>query len=224
MNGDVQIEIARRMDVVMVPNAAVVSTRDATAAGMVLGLDEAKIRAAMQASSEMAPMAQPGGESADSPQVAVATPGAAPTAGSPECEALMTKLRQSGFENASAADREKMNTCRGAAGANGRQGRAGQGGQGRGGRGGQARRGTPETRSGVVFVETATGPELRKVTLGLNDWDNTEVIRGLEPGEKVVLISVARLQQQQQEFVNRMRERAGGPIPGGGGGSGGRGR
>jgi HlyD family secretion protein len=117
-----------------------------------------------------------------------------------------------------------MNTCRGAAGANGRQGRAGQGGQGRGGRGGQARRGTPETRSGVVFVETATGPELRKVTLGLNDWDNTEVIRGLEPGEKVVLISVARLQQQQQEFVNRMRERAGGPIPGGGGGSGGRGR
>jgi HlyD family secretion protein len=187
---------------------------------MVLGLDEAKIRAAMQASSEMAPMAQPGTAADDGPQVAAA-PGAAPTAGSPECEALMTKLRESGFENASAADREKMNTCRGAAGVNGRQGRAGGG---RGGRGGQARRGTPETRSGVVFVETATGPELRKVTLGLNDWDNTEVVRGLEPGEKVVLISVARLQQQQQDFVNRMRERAGGPIPGGGGGPGGRGR
>lgn len=222
MNGDVQIEIARRMDVVMVPNAAVVGTRDAAAAGMVLGLDEAKIRAAMQASSEMAPMAQPGAAAADGPQAATATPGgAAPTAGSPECEALMTSLRASGFENASAADREKMATCRGAAGANARQGRAG--GQGRGGRGGQGRRGTPETRSGVVFVQTATGPELRKVTLGLNDWDNTEVVRGLEAGEKVVLISVARLQAQQQEFVNRMRERAGGPIPGGGN-SGGRGR
>jgi HlyD family secretion protein len=54
--------------------------------------------------------------------------------------------------------------------------------------------------------------------LGLNDWDNTEVIRGVEPGEEVVLISVARLQQQQQDMLNRMRERSSGPFPGGGGG------
>jgi HlyD family secretion protein len=59
--------------------------------------------------------------------------------------------------------------------------------------------------------------------LGLNDWDHTEVIRGLEPGEEVVLISVARLQQQQQDMLNRMRERTSGPFPGaGGGGPGGR--
>jgi HlyD family secretion protein len=35
-------------------------------------------------------------------------------------------------------------------------------------------------------------------------------------GEQVVLISVARLQQQQQDMLNRMRERNSGPFPGGG--------
>jgi hypothetical protein len=54
------------------------------------------------------------------------------------------------------------------------------------------------------------------------------VIRGVEPGERVVLISVARLQQQQQQMLDRMRERnsglfpsGGGPMPGGGTGRGG---
>jgi HlyD family secretion protein len=64
--------------------------------------------------------------------------------------------------------------------------------------------------------------EPRMTVLGLNDWDHTEVIRGLEPGEEVVLISVARLQQQQQDMLNRMRERTSGPFPGAGGGPGGR--
>jgi len=55
------------------------------------------------------------------------------------------------------------------------------------------------------------------VLLGLNDWDYTEVIRGIEPGEPVILMSVARLQAQQQEMLNRIRERNSGPIPGAGG-------
>jgi HlyD family secretion protein len=80
-----------------------------------------------------------------------------------------------------------------------------------------------------VFVTTSAGSyEPRFLTLGVNDWEFTEVIRGVEEGDSVVIISVARLQQSQQEFLDRMRERAGGngPIPGGspprGGGRGGR--
>lgn len=72
-----------------------------------------------------------------------------------------------------------------------------------------------QTRPGVVFVKTPTGPEPKLVLLGLSDWDNTEVVRGLEPGAEVYLISVARLQQQQERFTDRMRERAGGGMFGG---------
>ncbi|HKV08095.1 MAG TPA: efflux RND transporter periplasmic adaptor subunit [Thermoanaerobaculia bacterium] len=71
-------------------------------------------------------------------------------------------------------------------------------------------------RPGVVFVKTPKGPAPRFVLLGLSDWDYTEVVRGLEPGAEVYLISVARLQQQQEQFANRMRERAGGGMFGSG--------
>jgi HlyD family secretion protein len=47
-------------------------------------------------------------------------------------------------------------------------------------------------------------------------------VSGLQEGEKVRIVSVARLQQQQEQFASRMRQRAGGAIPGtGSGGTGG---
>lgn len=76
---------------------------------------------------------------------------------------------------------------------------------------------TAGARPGVVFVQGAQGPEPKVVLVGLSDWDHTEVVRGLEPGSEVYLISVARLQQQQEQFSSRMRERAGGGMFGGGG-------
>ncbi len=81
--------------------------------------------------------------------------------------------------------------------------------------------GDPSKRPGVVFVQAQGGPEVRRVTLGLSDWEYTEVTSGLEPGEQVLLISVAQLQQQQQQSLDRMRQRAGGVIPGAGGPRGG---
>ncbi len=64
-------------------------------------------------------------------------------------------------------------------------------------------------RPGVVFVQGANGPEARYVQLGLSDWDFTEVISGLEPGTPVILLSVARMQQQQRQFTQRMRQSTG---------------
>jgi HlyD family secretion protein len=75
---------------------------------------------------------------------------------------------------------------------------------------------TAGARPGVVFVQGTQGPEPKVVLVGLSDWDHTEVVRGLEPGSEVYLISVARLQQQQEQFSSRMRERAGGGMFGGG--------
>jgi HlyD family secretion protein len=82
------------------------------------------------------------------------------------------------------------------------------------------------SQQAVVFVmDSLSGAVPRLVEIGLNDWDRTEVISGLEEGEEVALIGAAQLQAQQQEFLDRVSSR-GGSTPFGGGGSvpGGRGR
>jgi HlyD family secretion protein len=47
------------------------------------------------------------------------------------------------------------------------------------------------------------------VRLGVNDWEYTEVLSGLQEGDKVFLMTAARLAQQQKERADRMRERTG---------------
>jgi HlyD family secretion protein len=81
------------------------------------------------------------------------------------------------------------------------------------------------TTRGIVFVQTAQGPQPRSVTLGLSDWENVEVKSGLKAGESVYLLSGALVQQQQAENAERMRQRMGGGVvpgaPAGGGPRGG---
>ena len=78
-------------------------------------------------------------------------------------------------------------------------------------------------RPAITFVVSADGAiEPRPILIGVNDWDNTEVLVGLEEGEEVALIGAAQLQAQQQEFIDRMRERMGGSPFGGGTPRGGR--
>jgi HlyD family secretion protein len=70
---------------------------------------------------------------------------------------------------------------------------------------------TGAPRAAVAFVVTAEGTlEMRPVLMGVNDWDNTEILAGLEEGEQVALIGAAQLQAQQQEMMNRMRGMGGG--------------
>ncbi len=81
--------------------------------------------------------------------------------------------------------------------------------------GGRQEEGAP--RPAITFVISADGTiEPRPILIGVNDWDNTEVVAGLEEGEEVALIGAAQLQAQQQEFIDRMRERMGGSPFGGG--------
>ena len=76
-----------------------------------------------------------------------------------------------------------------------------------------------ETRPAAVFVLGVDSiPEPRLVQIGIGDWDNTQVVSGLEEGETLVIVGAAQLQAQQQEFLNRMRSRMGGSPFGGGGG------
>jgi len=72
---------------------------------------------------------------------------------------------------------------------------------------------TANPRPGVAFVMLPDSTlEMRPVLMGVNDWDNTEILAGLEEGEMVALIGVAQLLQEQQEMMDRMRGR--GMMPG----------
>ncbi|MGK7313199.1 MAG: efflux RND transporter periplasmic adaptor subunit [Candidatus Longimicrobiales bacterium M2_2A_002] len=195
MNAEVQIDVARRADVVLVPNAAVVGMNDATAAGAVLDLSADEVREDMQ--QTRAPAADGSGAGATGPGAGEGTDG-----DREDCSSLMARARTD-RGSLSDDDRARVRECFQAMG-----GRGGMGARGGGS-------GSDEARPAVVFVSTETGPEARVVRLGLNDWDRTEVVSGLEAGEEVILISVAQMRQQQEEIMNRIRQRTS-PIPGGG--------
>ncbi|MBX3174411.1 MAG: efflux RND transporter periplasmic adaptor subunit [Gemmatimonadaceae bacterium] len=98
------------------------------------------------------------------------------------------------------------------------------GGAPAGGRGAMGGRqgGRGATRTGLVFVQKADSSwEARVVRLGVADYDFTEVISGLEEGDRVALLSAAALQMQRQENQDRMRAMTGGNSPLGGGTPGG---
>jgi HlyD family secretion protein len=65
---------------------------------------------------------------------------------------------------------------------------------------------TPRPAVAFVMLPDST-LELRPVLMGVNDWDNTEILAGLEEGEMVALIGVAQLLQEQEEMRNRMMGR-----------------
>jgi HlyD family secretion protein len=77
---------------------------------------------------------------------------------------------------------------------------------------------------GVLFVEKGAQISPVPVTLGLSDWEFTEVKRGLKGDEKVVLVAAAEQAAQQQQQNDRMKQRMSGPVPGAGGGRRGGGR
>jgi HlyD family secretion protein len=207
MNTEVEIEIAQRDDAVVVPNDAVVSMRDATIAGKALGLSEDEMRDKMQALREGmragTPVSAPGTQVAAAQGVRAQGRQGGGAQQSAECTALRNKMREGGRESLSDADRTKLRACFGG---------MRQGGGGFGGAGSGNARGT--NRPSIVFVPGANGPEPRMVMIGVNDWDYTEVVSGLKEGDKVFLMTAARLAQQQKDAADRMRQRSSGALGG----------
>ncbi len=195
MNADVEVRIADRSGALLVPNSAIVGPRDLTAAAEVLGLDAEALRAQMRGGAAGGNGARAETAGAARPADAAA-PAAAGSADADECRALFEKMRAGGGPQAlTEAERTQLRACRGQMG-------------------GAGRSGSSEARTGFVFVTSNGVIEARRVVLGVNDWDNTEVISGVQEGDSVIIMSVARLQAQQQEFQDRIRERTGGPFPG----------
>ena len=230
MNAEVEIFIDEEFDVLLVPNNAIVNTDDVGPAAMALGLDieTMDLTAFSQAGRVRGGFRGQGlgvGMRPGQPNNRAAAPGEAasqvgePPRGAgrgggqfdPEIMVQMQALRaqvQSG-EITQQEARERMQALGG-----------GRGGFGRRAFGSSTAGEVPEreTRPAAVFVIGPDG-ELRPqlIEMGLGDWDNTSVVSGLEEGDVLAIVGAAQLQAQQEEFLNRMRDRMGGGSPFGGG-------
>ena len=217
MNAEVQILVDEATDVLLVPNNAIVQTDDVGPAALALGmeLDDVGLERFMSGGRTMRPGGAPGagdvrggaGGSGDDEAVVAGEGETAGAVGSGEAGA--EPGARAGFGGA-AEGVEAMRAQR--------PGRfAGLGAIADD----QPRR---TTRAAAVFVMGPDSvPEPRLVQIGLGDWDNTEVVTGIEEGETLIVVGPAQLQAQQQAFLDRMRERrSGSPFGGGGGGPGGR--
>jgi HlyD family secretion protein len=226
MNAEVEVLVDRAADVLLVPNNAVVRMQDVGPAALALGLDVESMDLSqfMQAgrpgaSADRPAGAQAGaqGQPAEGEAMRTADPAPARTArtqtatgtrsfGGPQVDSLRARVERGEITQDSM--RVLLRSMRDA-------GAWGAAADGEGGTGERT------SHAAVVFVLGPDSvPTPRVVQIGLNDWDNSQVVSGLEGNETLVLVSAAQLQAQQQEFLDRMRSRMGGSPFGGGGGPG----
>ncbi len=211
MNGEVSVNVERKLNVVAVPNDAVRNMRDAAAAAEMLGLDPETVMASLNASR---PAGEATAAAADttagrSVPMGGAAAGGAPAGGARGTDTGTARTAQAG-------------------GAAARGGAGRPSGMGSGG-GLAARRNPTPARQGVVFVVTDSGKyEPRMVRLGVSDYDFSEVISGLQEGEKVASLAMAALQAAREQRNARFSGMGGvpglsrqTPAAGGGGGGGG---
>jgi HlyD family secretion protein len=220
MNAEVEIAIDEARDVVVVPNNSIVQSSDVGPAAMALGLDVESMdlsqfmRGGFGARGGAAPGGGAGGAAGEARvRGGAPAPGGAAEEGAPATGDTVRSQIQTLRAQVQAGEitqdsmRAAMQALRGSGFGAGAAG-GGSGVQG---------------RSVAVFVLGADSiPEPRLVQIGIGDWDNTEVISGIEEGETLVIVGAAQLQAQQQEFLDRMRSRTGGNPLGGGGGPRGR--
>ena len=199
MNTAVGIQTGEATGVLLIPNSSVVMPQDAEPAALALGLDADVVdMESMLGAGGMASMFAGGGRGVGSgarPEGARAE-GARAEGGRPAGE------RRS-------ADGVQSQRQRGAMREGGfRRGQNGQGGR---------VMGAARAQQAVVFVVEEGGTlEPRAVMIGLTDWDRTEVVSGLDEGDRVALIGLAQLQAQREEFMERIRSRGSNPFGRGG--------
>jgi HlyD family secretion protein len=78
-----------------------------------------------------------------------------------------------------------------------------------------------EPHPAVVLVLVNGQWTPRRVTLGIGNYDQTEVLSGLQQGDRVALVSEIRVQASRDSSLSRIQSRSGLPGMGGGGTKGG---
>ena len=67
---------------------------------------------------------------------------------------------------------------------------------------------------GVVFVMRNGDLVPVPVRVGVTDWENIEIVSGLQPGDSVALLPTASLLRDQAELLERFQRFRGGGVPG----------
>jgi len=227
MNGEVNMIISQKDDVLAVPNDALRSMRELTALAPTLGLNADSIRKAFQAGGRGGRGGGGGGGgrvTGSTSTTGATVPDAGPSANRAGGDTTR-RGRRFGARGDSARGRVRGGAGnRAGAGASDGQGPgSGGGGSGRGGGGGSR-------QLMFVFKDNKYAP--RMIRTGISDFDYTEVIDGAVEGERVALLAAAALQAQRQQQADRIRAGTGGGLQqtpaggatGGGGGGGGGGR
>jgi HlyD family secretion protein len=227
MNADVEIHVGEQDQILAIPNAALRTQRDIASAASLLGIEMSVVEQQLAAARE-APGAERRGTSGASTAVGndesdntiqfrdrtIKLPEGLTRK---QVQPILDKMQTGGFRSISDAERSILQRVMraGGGGGGGRGGaRGGQRAFGGGGEGGPRQGGRrPSARRSnfqfggefIVFVITDTGPEARPIRTGLTDFNYAQVVSGLSPDEKVLILPSASLVQSQREFQERIR-------------------
>jgi HlyD family secretion protein len=184
MNSDVSVLVSQRDSALAVPNDAIRSLSDAQAAAAALGLDPTQVQQSIRgqlASQRGASTPVVSGDTA----AGVAIP-----------------------DGSARGGRTGASTPGGARSGGRRNGTVGTGEPGAGPRAANVvalQFGNPNPRPGIVFVAQSNTFAPRVVTLGLGNYDMTEVISGLQENDRVALITSAMLMQARNARMQRIQ-------------------
>ena len=209
MSADVSVLLAERPNAITLPNNAIVSFEEMAAAASVLGVPEDRLTLDPSTFQELRRELAMGGASADGgPTGAPAVSDSAGPAGPLAGQVRATREELQGLrERVQSGDispeqiRAQIQAARGGGGGGGGfiaiggpNGDAAGGAEDGGGRAARSNASAAATggRPGIVFVEGPDGTlSPRPILVGVTDWSNSEILAGLEEGERVALIAVA---------------------------------
>ena len=195
MNAEVDVEIARSVDVPTIPVMALRTSRDISATARILGLSEDELRRALREGEGDAPVADAaeearrvsiGGRAIELPSDVDA--GA--------FQAALQKRRSGG--ELSAGERQLLRKVFQAGGES------------------RSRQPASDYRFGGDFwvvLQTDAGPEFRNVRTGITDLDRVEIVSGLDEQSIVLVLPSTHLFETQQDLQNLINRRVRG-VPG----------
>jgi HlyD family secretion protein len=201
MSANVTVLISQRPNALALPNEAIVSFEEMVIAADFLGVPDDRLLQDQTAFTALRQTAGPAGGAAAG---AAAGAGRDTTGAAPADLQALREQAQSG--TLTPEQLQQMQQQFGG-------GRGGARGGGRGGGRGSVSGASDEARQGVVFVQGADGSlTARAVLVGVTDWSNSEIVAGLEEGEKVALLGGTQVQAQQGN-MNQMFRLMGGAVP-----------
>ena len=203
MNAEVEVVMARRENVMTVPNAALRTPQDIYAAGSVLGLDRETVDRMLAAAPDLPPPDGGGGE-----RRRPAAAEGAPAFDRERMRAIFMKRRNG--EELTEEEEKLMAQMR-----QQMSGRGGPPGAGRPGGEGPRRSSAVDAQFGgdyMVFALRGDEPTALRIRTGITDLDHAEVVAGLNDDDDVLILPSASLVRAQESFQQRMSGRMG--IPG----------